>query len=134
MLIESFRFAAWVLFALVALIAGHHLRRISIDPTHQLGRMQRVRVALGVTIMAGGLAVHQCYWWTWQVAVRLANGRVSRGLEASADITSLAYLVIFAGCGLVISPWTERVVGRLWTVVTFGAVALLLGASAIARM
>ena len=146
-LLEAVRFAAWALgfsvgtvaihYAAAARRAGGYRWRDLLQPSsslhdhgYRLGEYGKGRVALGLAAMTYGWALHQAYWWVWQVAISRQFVELKGALEAAALCTTAAYVMMYVGCGLMISPYTQRVAGRWWLAMSAGVVVGLLGIGA----
>lgn len=124
-LLAAVRFAAWVLEASVAVIAIHYVYLV-MHRGYRLGDRGRVMVGIGISIKAAGWALHQHYWWLWEMAIVRGSIGVRDALEHASLVTVLAYLMIFAGEALVVSPWLWLMFGRRWHVAAAtGTMALL---------
>ena len=123
--IEAMRFVAWTLEAGCAAVALHYVWLASASD-FRLPHHHRLRVALGLVVKCSGWAVHQFYWWVWQAAHNHGNIDAASAMVNSSAVTILAYLMIFSGEALVVSPWLERVAGtRHWPVAAVGVVVVL---------
>jgi len=131
-LVEAFRFVAWSLELCCAIVAAQYVYHAT-NAQYRLGEELRVRVAIGICIKCSGWALHQFYWWVWQSAVNGGRIDLKNALEDKSWITILAYIMIFSGEALVISPWLARMFGRHWpSAAAFGIAVLWAFGSALA--
>jgi len=62
-----------------------------------------------VLLKSSGWAMHQLYWWGWQAAVVQYHDALKRSMEAWALVTVFAYVLVYIGNGLVVSPYATKV-------------------------
>lgn len=123
-MLASVRFTAWALEAGVAVFAAHYVYN-AIRTGYRLSDRDRVRVGIGLSIKAAGWALHQFYWWLWEMSIVRHMPGVQESLERTSLLTVLAYIMIFGGEALIISPWLVAVFGRWWpATASLGIIAL----------
>lgn len=123
--VEAFRFVAWTLEIGCVIVAAHYFIALRRFPDMRIRTSARLRISLGLAVKCFGWALHQFYWWIWQHAVVTENAQLKSDIEAWSALTIFAYIPIFLGEVLVISPWAEHVAGRRWPWLMAATVAVL---------
>lgn len=90
----------------------------------------RRRVFCGMTLVSFAWAIHQAYWWLWQLGVVYNHTELQAVLQSTTTIIVAMYAMIFVGCVLVMSGWLESRVGRWWPAVAVASVCGLLALGA----
>lgn len=125
------RFVTVLLEVFVAVVAVHYRFKLSREPAFRMGYVNRLLVTDGVMLQAAGWAIHQAYWWVWQMAIARGAAELKSTLEVAAWVTVGAYAMIWVGCSLSLAPYARRVAGSMWPAALLGLVCGLLVWSAL---
>lgn len=130
-LVASLRFGALALLCMMVIVITHSLKwRYQWDvfvPEYPL------RAAwLGVAIHSLGWAIHQAYWWLWQMARVQEDAHVEAFLASHSEWTLIPYALILVGAAVALAPYLQRHFGRSWPWASAILIASVVGAGYLA--
>lgn len=123
--VAAVRFVAWSLEFACSLVVAHYVVSLIRWPDYRLGNRTRVRVSVGLGIKCCGWGLHQLYWWAWQMAMLRGRQDLKMAMEAWAEVTLIAYALVFVGESLVLSPYAQHLAGRWWPLLLICLLACL---------
>lgn len=130
LVIAAKRFAAMALAIALALVTGIGLRRGNWTSAAS-PKVRRLRW-VGVCLFAAGFAVHQAFWWQWQMMRVAARPAIASAMEAvQAWPMVISYMLMISGMTIAVAQFTESRFGGRWLAFSIATVCVLLAIGAL---